>query len=421
MDESLAFDRVYAAADRADWGQVWSCLQELPGSEPAPEALLNLSLRALADDDLENARSIAKLLLARADRAIPSLLALLCNPSTPPEERWFGIQLLGSCPAALAVVELAACLETARDPEMAEQMVQALVQFGLAAIEQLTPLLAIPERKMSALVALARIRHSQTIEPLLSISTDPDPLARAIAIEALSSFHDQRIPVLLLEKLTDGDGAVRRAAVVGLGLRSDLAVSLSLEARLGLLLWDPDPTVAIAAATALGRMDRDEAIAALTKIQPDWESELGLQILRSLGWLNRWGSIEALQKILALLSPNEISVITAIRALGQQQAHPDRASAVLMTYLNHWSGDLAIRPKQEIATALGNLRGSKLVEYLVQLLADRHAPVRWQAIYCLQQQGAAAQSQLQKLSAAASLSPELQASLQQCLENWPMV
>jgi HEAT repeat protein len=302
---------------------------------------------------------------------------------------------------------------------MVEQAAYALVQFGLEAIEQLTPLLAIPERKMSALTALARIRHSHTIEPLLPISADPDPVAREIAVEALSSFHDHRIPPLLLEKLTDSAGAVRRAAVIGLGLRSDLASALPIVAQVGLLLEDPEPTVTIAAATTLGRMNQEESISALTKIQPDWASELGLQVLRSLGWLNRLGSIEALQKILATQPLSETAIITAIRSLGQHQAYPDQASAVLIDSLNRLSPGLAIRPKQEIATALGNLRGSQLVGSLVQLMGDSDAPVRWQAIYCLQQQGEETRSHLVNLAEDNNLSVDLKASLQQCLESWP--
>jgi HEAT repeat protein len=419
MDKSPALERAYAAADRSNWSQVLSCLQKTCAEEPAPEALLELSLLALADDDLENARSIAKLLTATAEQAAPILLTLLRNPNTAPEERWFGVQLIGNCPATMVVRELASCLETAQDPEMVEQAVYALVQFGLEAIEQLTPLLAIPECKMSALNALARIRHSHTIEPLLSIASDSDPVVREIAVEALSSFHDRRIPPLLMEKLTDSAGAVRRAAVVGLGLRSDLASVLPIVSQIGLLLEDPEPTVTIAAATALGRMDREESISALTKIQPDWQSELGLQVLRSLGWLDRLGSIEALQKILVTLPLSETAIITTIRSLGQHQAYPDQASAVMIDYLNRLPPDLEIRLKQEIATALGNLRGSQLVGALVQLMGDAEAPVRWQAIYCLQQQGTEARSHLLKLSEDNNLPVDLQASIQECLENWP--
>jgi HEAT repeat protein len=419
MDKSPALEKAYAAADRSNWSQVFSCLQEISAEESAPEALLELSLLALTDDDLENAWAIAKLLTAKAEQAGPILLTLLRNPNTTPEERWFGVQLIGNCPATMVVKELASCLETAQDPEMVEQAVYALVQFGLEAIEQLTPLLAIPERKMSALTALARIRHSHTIKPLLPISADPDPVAREIAVEALSSFHDHRIPPLLLEKLTDPAGAVRRAAVIGLGLRSDLASALPIVAQVGLLLEDPEPTVTIAAATTLGRMNQEESISALTKIQPDWASELGLQVLRSLGWLDRLGSIEALQKILAAQPLSETAIITAIRSLGQHQAYPDQASAVLIDLLNRLPPGLAIRPKQEIATALGNLRGSQLVGSLVQLMGDADAPVRWQAIYCLQQQGEETRSHLVKLSEDNNLSVDLKASLQQCLESWP--
>ncbi len=417
MDKSTALLSAFAAAKVADWFQVRHCLAELSEDKRPTDDLLALSLLALDDDDLESARWIAGLL--NFERAVPDLLALLNAADTDPEEQWFCLQLFAKCPPALAVAELASYLETAPDSEMAERSVQALVQFGAEAIEQLKILLTIPARKMSAISALASIRHSQTIELLLSVAMDPDPAAQVIAVEALSSFHDQRIPPLLIEKLTDSHDTVRQAAVVGLGLRSDLVTNLGLVEHLAPLLRDPEPQVAIAAAMALGRMDTDAAVAALTSFQPEWQGKLGLQILRSLGWLNRSAAIDALEKMLAT-QPLEPAAIEAIRALGQQQVHPDRASTALMNHLARVPAILGMRSKQEIATALGNLQGSKLVEHLVQLLGDADAPVRWQAIYCLQQQGLDVRSRLQELAVNSNHSPELQASLDECLKNWPI-
>jgi HEAT repeat protein len=425
MDKSPALRSAFAAAEVSDWSQVRHCLADLAEADRPTADLLALSLLALEDDDLASARSIAGLL--NFELAVPDLLALLNEADTNPEQQWFCLQLLGECPPALAVAELASYLETAPDAEMVERSVQALVKFGAEAIDQLKILLTIPAHKMSAISALASIRHSQTIEPLLAVAMDPDPVARLIAVEALSSFHDQRIPPLLLERLTDPHGPIRQAAVVGLGMRSDLAISMGLVAHLEPLLRDPELPVAIAAATALGRMDRDDAVAALTSFQPEWPGELGLQILRSLGWLNRSRSvgsaesavIDGLEKVLAT-RPLEPAAIEAIRALGQQQAHPDRASTVLMDHYARIPAVLGVRSKQEIATALGNLQSSKLVEHLVQLLGDPDAPVRWQAIYCLQQGGLAVRSRLQELAMDSNHSPELQASLEECLKNWPI-
>lgn len=417
MDRSPALAAAFAAADRLDWVQVRHCLADLADGDRTPADLLALSLLALADDDLESARSIASLM--NLEQSVPALLTLLNNPEPDPEAQWFGLQLLAKCPPALAVGELASYLETAPETEMAEGAVQALVQFGSEAIAQLKLLLRIPARKLSAISALARIRHSLTIEPLLTVAQDPDPVAQEIAVEALSSFHDSRIPPLLLEKLTNCHPPIRQAAVVGLGLRSDLAITWGLVERLAPLLQDPEPAVAIAAATALGRMDSDEAVAALTSIETEWHGELGLQLLRSLGWLNRSTAVAALEKILAT-RPVESGAIEAIRALGQQQANADRASAVLMNYLVGIPAVFGVRSKQEIATALGNLQGSKLVEHFVLLLGDPDPPVRWRAIYCLQQQGLAVRSRLQALATQPDLAPELQASLAECLQGWSL-
>jgi HEAT repeat protein len=418
MDKSAALLSAFAAAKIFDWSQVRHCLAELPEEDRPMEDLMALSLLALDNDDLDSARSIAGFL--NFEQAVPTLLDLVSAPDTSPEEQWFCLQLLTKCPPALAVTKLAGYLETAPDSEMAEWAVQALVKFGVEAIEQLKLLLTIPAHKMSAISALASIRHSQAIEPLLSMAGDPNPVAQAIAVEALSSFHDQRIPPLLMEKLTNSHSTVRQVAVVGLGLRSDLVTSMGLVELIEPLLGDSEPKVAIAAATALGRMNTDDAVAALTNIlPPEWHGQLGLQILRSLGWLNRSVAIDALEEVLAT-RPLEPAAIEAIRALGQQQAHPDRASIALMHHYARIPVVLGVRSKQEVAMALGNLRGSNLVEHLVQLLGDADAPVRWQAIYCLQQQGLAVRSRIQKLALNSNHSPELQASLEECLKNWPV-
>jgi HEAT repeat protein len=421
MDSSAALAPIFTAADRGDWPEVLQYLNALSVAGNGPDEILKLSLAASADDDLESAREIAKFL--DYELAVPALLAFLTDPATDPEQQWLLLEFLGKCPPALTVAQVADCLVTATNSAVVDCLVRALVEFGPEAIDHLTVLLRQPEQRMIAIAALARIRHSQTIEPLLSVMTDPDPVVQEIALEALSSFHDQRVPPLLLTKLTDIHATLRRVAATGLGLRKDLVLTLDLVSNLQPLLQDPEPAVAIAAAVALGRMDTDDAGAALTSIDPAWSSELGLQILRSLGWLNRVAVLDALDRILeqeVVDGWSENAAIEAIRAVGQQRVDADRASQSLMNFLKRSAASLTVRSQQEIVVAIGNLQGSQMVDHLVQCLDDAQKPVRWQAIYFLQQQGETVHARLQALAARPNNLPELQSTLAECLSSWPL-
>jgi HEAT repeat protein len=142
----------------------------------------------------------------------------------------------------------------------------ALSSLGDSAIEALASLLSEPDSRLLATTALSQIRRPEIITPLLGVVDDPQVAVRSMAIEALSSFHDSRIPPVLLKALKDHAAVVRKEAVIGLGLRSDLREELDLLNQLKPLLYDFNPDVCQQAAIALGRMGTDEAADALFKV-----------------------------------------------------------------------------------------------------------------------------------------------------------
>jgi HEAT repeat protein len=322
------------------------------------------------------------------------------------------------------VKELASYLveiEANPDPDMTELVVRTLVQFGAGAIDSLTQLLTQPPHRLAALMALSRIRHSQIIPVLLTLVDDPDPAVRAIVLEALSSFHDRQIPPLLIQKLTDESPPVRRIAAQGLGLRPELDDELQLVLHLKPLLTDSDPAVAIGAATSIGRTNNPNAASALFERQAaaDCPLALQIQIIQSLGWIDRPEAIDFLQKILKTLPPESEAAIVSVRAIAQQRSSPALAAQIFQDYLQHLPATGTLRLKQELAIACGNFGGTELVDSLIQLLADDEAPVRWQASYCLKQGGEPIRFYLVNLLKDTQLSANRQTAVRDCLSAWP--
>jgi HEAT repeat protein len=273
-------------------------------------------------------------------------------------------------------------------PEIATILLQVLTDMGKPAIQRLTELLEVPTWRLAAVTALAQIRHSQTIEPLLQVVADPDSLVRMLAIEALSSFHDARIPSLLITALTDLASTVRRVAVIGLGMRPELAVDLQLVDRMQPLLLDLNLEVCMATAAALGRLGNDAAAHALWHCyqQKTCPVDLGRQIGRALGSIDRELTVGYLQQI--LWSADLETALVALRALDRLQDQQSLVAKVLGDYLQKPPTNNAARIRQEIAAVLGNMPNSLAVKNIVLLLADPDERVRWQAIYCLKQRGA---------------------------------
>ncbi len=83
---------------------------------------------------------------------------------------------------------------------------------------------------------------------------DSDSGVRAAVIEALGSFHDPRIPPVLIQALKDPAAMVRQAAVIGLSVRTELVPELDLVNRFTEHLWDLNVQVCQQSAIALGRI-----------------------------------------------------------------------------------------------------------------------------------------------------------------------
>jgi HEAT repeat protein len=431
-----------AAAQQGRWSIVIEYLQILPivGTldDPGGDELrawrsqvLELALQVLLQGDFEEQWEIAKILPKLGEIAIQPLLDLLNDNELELEERWFIARMLGEFGGGATLPEhrqqvVAALIESINrneDPDLVEMATSALAKIGTPAIAALTDLLNPPLSKDSrrahrvlAVTALAQIRHSQTIEPLLGAADDPDPQIRTLTIEALGSFHDPRIPPLLLAKLTDVAASVRQAAVVALCLRTDLAAELDLVTHLRPLLFDLNLAVCEATALGLARLTDVRVVKLLEQVAIDdrTPATLRAQAILGLGWIGTEAAIATLGSLLSVASPDLASeIIASVSKTEQERIY---ASQVLLAYLT--TDRLSASLKQEITTALGNLGNIQAVSELVQLLGDPDNRVKFHAIAAMVKLSPMMPPQILELTSRQDLEPELQIGVRLCLSHW---
>lgn len=431
------------AAQQQNWSQLNRYLEQLLPSDVAEPAIaepemsveagrarsLTLCLQALEWGDFQAKWEVAKLLPALGEEAIAPLMELLQDEDAELESRWFAARILGEFDHPSVVQALIDILQTAQDEDLTGIAAETLASLGTSAITALATLLSDEATRLPAVQSLAQIRHSATIEPLLTVVDDPQPAIRALAIEALGTFHDPRIPPLLLQALQDPFAPVRQAAIQGLAVRTDIAPDFDLVTPLVDRLWDLNLSVCQQAAIALGRLGTEAAAAALFRAlqSPNTPTSLQLDLVRALSWTETSGQLAYLQQALAWLGPSESAdpVFQEIVTRLGRWSDPDlqrQASATLIACLSaEYAAIQQATVKQAIALALGQLGQLESMDALIQLLADDDAGVRLHAIAALK--ALDAQQARQRLEALATQEPlpePLQRGVTIALQEWEL-
>lgn len=384
---------------------------------------MELAIDVLASGDFHQRWDIAKVFPKLGQNAIAPLIEILEDEDAEEELRWFAARILGEFNHPAVIAALVEVLKISDNEELSAMAAAALGQIGSPAVAAVTTLLAEEDTRLLAVRSLSHIRRRETIVPLLSVVQDPQISIRAAAIEALSSFHDSRIPPVLIDALDDLAARVRREAVIGLSFRPDLREELDLVSQLMPRLYDFNLDVCAAAASALGRLGTDAAATALDQVlkSPNTPIKLQLEIVRALGRVGTVTSLEYLRSCLFQLQSATVwqEVVTVMGRLEQ----PDltaRATDILIEILQ--SADLATLAssvKQAIALSLGQLGEMQAIDPLIQLLADADAGVRLHVITALKQlANEAAHCQLQQLATNEALAPELKQGIAIALSEW---
>lgn len=397
--------QVETAYNTDDWSSLIQYLQQLilgTDSEHLEivknqEYLLNLTLSMLEMGDFQQRWEITKVLTHLGNIAIPPLIEILEDEDAEEELRWYAARTLGEFEHPEAIAAIVELLKTDEDEELKAIAATALGQMGTVAITSLTELLLDEDTRLLAVRSLSYIRQPETITPLLSVLQDPQPAIRAAAIEALSSFHDERLAPILLNALDDIAATVRRAAVLGLGFRPELHQALDLVTRLQPKLYDCNLEVCCAAAASLSRMGSDDAAKYLFDllISPDTPIKLQLETIRALSWVGTLSSLEYLQTALNQSTSETVwqEIVTVLGRVQKPQLTTPAAEILLQILRSQHPATEITKIKSAIALSLGQLGEMQAIESLILLLGDSNASVRLHAIAALKNLGSKATHQ----------------------------
>ncbi|MGB7248172.1 MAG: HEAT repeat domain-containing protein [Phormidesmis sp.] len=373
----------------------------------------------------DSAKHFLKQFSQSSDRVVPLLIHHLQN-SSEPENQWFLVRMLGQFDHPDGIAAIAQTLLSADDDDVRLQATQALTMLDASAIKTLSELLNAPhqplDNRLLAARALARIRRSATLEPLLSITADPAAPLRAIAIEAVGSFHDPRVTPVLIAALEDHSD-IACDAIRALGRRQDLLATLDLIGPLQKCLHAPDESVAKESAIALGRLGVDSAAITLgQRLMQAAPTTVKIAIVRALGWME---NAIALDYLIKAFNGSVPVVMPAVKreiacALGQSRSAEGKKKAAqpLLRWLqianaqttnaqtadetaNESSADPSVDPsaepsnsnaapktfaiKQAVISALAMLGRTDALDSLVPALSDPDPRIRMHALSALKQ------------------------------------
>ena len=428
---SNILEQAQVAADRQNWPELVECLQQVTanGSQPQEQHILeqavNLAIQALEWGDFQDRWEIAKVFPNLGNCAIAPLIAVLEDEDADTEPRWFAARILGKFDGPEVMQALVTLVKNS-DEELSQIAAETLGNFGTTAIESLANLLLQEESRQFATAALAQIRRTEIIAPLLTVVGDSKVAVRVAAIEALSSFHDSRIPPVLVAALKDPATAVRKEAVRALGVRAYLDAELDLVNLLKPLLSDIRLEVCQSAAIALGRLKTDAAAAALFELllHPATPVELQIETVRALSWSETATALEYLQQTLIAEIHNTNSLVCQeiVTVLGRVEKPELKALAaeILSDLLasNHPAVEFT-GIKQSLALGLGKLGDMRALDALISMLGDADNSVRLHCTAALKQLSAIeARQQLESLVKQESLEPRLKEGIAIALQEW---
>lgn len=439
MDERLG--AAQAAAKNSDWATVAFILQEVvaqkssQGLERSTQQLLvNLALGCLSNGHFQTRWDISKVIPQLGAIALPALLPIVHTIDFDEEDweyLWFAARLVGEFDHPDAIATLLTLLQS-ETPELVKVASDALANRGAVIVADVANLLSCPSARLGIAQTLAKIDHPSIIEPLLVLVDDGVAEVRAIALEALMRYADERIVSSLIRSLADPSARVRQAAVTGLGLQAQQVSSQDIVPLLEPLLLDFNGQVGRQAAIALGRLRTIEGLNALDRAwrSPYISEPLRHEMVQVMGRGQQEDALLMLQRYLeeqlgttdVHAAPTQRLCHTIIATLGRVESPmlQSTATQILIESL-HGQPSISQLPqlRQAIAFSLGQIGNAQAIEALIQLLADEDTGVRLHAIAALKQiDPTNTLKRLEDLSQDRSISPTLQQGTAFALAEW---
>ncbi len=231
-------------------------------------------------------------------------------------------------------------------------------------------------------------------EELRTLLSASDPSRRREGVERLQSLPLRLATPYLLQRLQDGDSAVRAKAAQALGPTANVAAAAALLDGMS----DADSTVRAACAEALGQYgalpkpEQQRAVTLLARAMGDSQFEVRQEALRAV---ERLLSAEVFQlaELPLLLGPVLLraedenvgvrrSALAVLGRLSPLVLPPELRSRVLLALLGRLS-DPARDVRAESLRSLGLLRAQNATSAALRLLRDPTEEVRRQAMLCL--------------------------------------
>lgn len=346
--------------------------------------VIELGLFLLESGDFQQRWDVAKLFPQVGEKIIEPLLIILENENIETEYRWFVARILSEFNDLKVIIPFTKLLQTTEEEEILNVVAEGLTKMGNSAVKSLEILLQRDEySRLLAVKALAQIRHSDTIKPLLTVVDDYNPEIRAIALECLGSFHHKPLIFILINALSDPVYSVRKEAIIALGMQSKLATEFNLVTHLKPLLYDINLEICQQTALALGRIKTDEAIEELSIVlqKKTTPIELKKEVIKALSWTELPQALIYLKQTL-FTDDLEICKII-IDLLGNQKCETVRnqSSEILEDFLLS-NNPISQEPKikQKMAVAFGELGNQTAISCLKKLSHDSNKSVKLHAV-----------------------------------------
>ena len=256
------------------------------------------------------------------------------------------------------------------DPKVRRAALKALASRGAEALDPLSLLAGDPERDI----------RSNAIEAILAIYVEPPPRARVSSAEDAFGWTRYRTtpwpvsPALLtnlVRGLSDEWPSVRRDAAYALGVVLAPPVDTRVADELMYSLADPDSSVRLAAAKALGRLRATSAGDQLIGRIVDTDLPVRLAAIRAVGEIREARSLVALQHQLEY-HRGGIAGRTALEALARI-AH--KSSAELFAAEKFSNSDAHRRYAYEGIARIGGIPAADAVAMEQLLTAERDESV----------------------------------------------
>ncbi len=186
-----------------------------------------------------------------------------------------------------------------------------------------------PQVREAAAKALEYMGNPATLEPLFQVALfDKGGGVRRAAATAMGALDSEKALALLVEAMEDTDPQVRKAAAKALEYMGNPA---ALEPLFQVALFGEDESVRRAAATAMGALDSEKALALLVEVLEDTDPQVREATVKALEYMGNPAALEPLSQV-ALF--DESDIVNEIAADAMIAVHAKRAVLLMLESLH---------------------------------------------------------------------------------------